>query len=75
MNTIYLIASGDLRASANQKCESEQLKMEQSLIAAVEKLNGKSSAPTAFARRSGTVSSIPRNLGWRSSQISPPKRR
>src|SRR5580704_10057296 len=41
MNTIYLIASGDLRASANQKCESEQLKMEQSLIAAVEKLNGK----------------------------------
>jgi len=40
MNTIYLIASGDLRASANRKCESEQLKMEQSLIAAVEKLKG-----------------------------------
>ena len=35
MNTIYLIASGDLRESANRVCESEQLKMEQSLIATV----------------------------------------
>jgi hypothetical protein len=41
MNAIYLIASGDLRASANQKCEAEQQKMEQSLIAAIEKLHGK----------------------------------
>jgi hypothetical protein len=48
MDTIYLIASGDLRASANQKCESEQLKMEQSLIAAVEKLNGKVQRAHAF---------------------------
>src|SRR5271156_4759059 len=41
MGTIYLIASGDLRASANQKCEAEQLKMEQSLITTVEELGGK----------------------------------
>lgn len=41
MNTIYLIASGDLRASANQACEAEQLKMERSFIAAVEKLGEK----------------------------------
>ena len=40
MNTIYLIASGDLRESANRKCEAEQLKMEASLIAAVESLGG-----------------------------------
>src|SRR4051794_39059430 len=37
---IYLIASGDLRESANRKCESEQQKMEQSLVAAVKKLGG-----------------------------------
>jgi hypothetical protein len=41
MSTIYLIASGDLRASANQTCEAEQQKMEQSLIAVVEELGGK----------------------------------
>src|ERR1700683_4432060 len=48
MNTIYLIASGDLRESANRVCESEQLKMEQSLIAAVEKLGGKVQRAHAF---------------------------
>jgi hypothetical protein len=40
MGKTYLIASGDLRASANQKCETEQLKMEKSLTAAVESLGG-----------------------------------
>lgn len=29
---IYLLANGDLRASANQKCEREQLLMEAKLI-------------------------------------------
>jgi hypothetical protein len=33
--TIILIANGDLRASANQKCEIEQLAMEAKLIAAI----------------------------------------
>ena len=40
MSTCYLIASGDLRTSANQKCEAEQQKMEQKLIAAIKKLGG-----------------------------------
>jgi L-fucose isomerase-like protein len=40
MGKIYLIASGDLRASANQKCEEEQRKMEKSLTAAIESLGG-----------------------------------
>src|SRR5262245_51848487 len=39
--TIYLIASGDLRASANQKCQPAQSAMEAQVIAAVEKLGGK----------------------------------
>lgn len=33
--TVYLIANGDLRASANQKCEREQLAMEALLAAAL----------------------------------------
>ena len=31
MNTVYLIANGDLRASANQKCEAAQLAMEKQI--------------------------------------------
>ncbi len=38
--TIYLIASGDLRASANQKCQAAQTAMEAQVIAAIEKLGG-----------------------------------
>lgn len=34
-NTVYLIANGDLRASANQNCEKEQLAMEAELIKAI----------------------------------------
>jgi hypothetical protein len=40
MKPIYLIASGDLRVSANRKCEAEQQKMEQKLIAAVQSVGG-----------------------------------
>lgn len=40
MNDIYLIANGDLRLSANQKCWPAQQEMEQKLIAAVRKLGG-----------------------------------
>lgn len=35
-STIYLIANGDLRISANQKCESAQAEMEAQIVAAVE---------------------------------------
>jgi len=34
---IYLVASGDLRSSANQTCQAAQAKMEQDLTAAIEK--------------------------------------
>lgn len=38
--TIYMVASGDLRLAANQKCEAAQAAMEKQVIAAVEKLGG-----------------------------------
>ncbi len=41
MDTIYLVASGDLRLSANQNCESAQAEMEHGLVAAVEALGGR----------------------------------
>ena len=37
MKTVFLVASGDLRASANQKCEAAQAAMEQQITAALEK--------------------------------------
>ena len=37
MKTIYLIANGDLRLSANQKCQPAQAAMEAQLTAAVER--------------------------------------
>ena len=36
-STIYLVASGDLRASANQKCQAAQDGLEKDLIIAIEK--------------------------------------
>ena len=36
MKTIYLVASGDLRASANQKCQPAQAAMEKQVTAAIE---------------------------------------
>src|SRR6478672_6019838 len=38
--TIYLVANGDLRLSANQVCEGAQVAMEAKVTAAVEKLGG-----------------------------------
>jgi hypothetical protein len=40
MKTIYLVASGDLRLSANQNCEPAQAAMERQITAAVESLGG-----------------------------------
>jgi hypothetical protein len=37
MNTIYLVANGDLRLSANQKCEPAQAEMEKALVEAIER--------------------------------------
>src|SRR6516165_9091131 len=36
MNTVYLVANGDLRLSANQKCEDAQAAMEKALIEAIQ---------------------------------------
>ena len=41
METIYLVASGDLRLSANQNCEAAQAAMEKQLVAAVESLGSR----------------------------------
>jgi hypothetical protein len=37
MKTVYLVASGDLRASANQKCQEAQAAMEKQVTAAIER--------------------------------------
>jgi hypothetical protein len=37
METIYLVASGDLRISANRNCEAAQAEMERQLVAAIER--------------------------------------
>jgi hypothetical protein len=41
MKTIYLVASGDLRLSANEDCEPAQAAMERQIVAAVESIGGK----------------------------------
>ena len=41
MDTIYLVASGDLRLSANQNCEAAQAAMEKRLVAAIKREGGK----------------------------------
>jgi hypothetical protein len=40
MKTIYLVASGDLRASANQKCQAAQDALEKDLIAVIAREGG-----------------------------------
>src|SRR5258705_12442959 len=37
MNTVYLVANGDLRLAANQICEPAQAAMEKGLVAAIQK--------------------------------------
>ena len=71
--TIYLIASGDLRESANRVCESEQLKMEQTLIAAVEKLGGKVQRAHAFRPEVGHSFIDSQKYGMEVFQNIPPK--
>jgi hypothetical protein len=41
MDTIYLVASGDLRLSANQDCQAAQAAMEKQLVAAIKREGGK----------------------------------
>ena len=73
MKTVYLIANGDLRLSANQKCQEAQAAMEPQIIAAVERegWHGPARASVRSEKRS-TASSTARNTAWRSSAHIPP---
>ncbi len=51
--TVYLVASGDLRASANQQCEAAQQAMEASLIAAVKACGGTVKRAHGFRKKDG----------------------
>ena len=59
MQPIYLIASGDLRLSANRNCEPAQSAMEQQLTRAIEKLGGsvKRAHPFDPVRQHGFIDS------------------
>ena len=59
MQPIYLVASGDLRLSANRNCEAAQSAMEQQLARAVERLGGtvKRAHPFDPARQHGFIDS------------------
>ncbi len=59
MKTIYLVASGDLRLSANQDCQAAQAAMEQQVVAAVERLGGtvKRAHPYDEQKRHGFIDS------------------
>ena len=48
MDTVYLVASGDSRASANVKCEPTQAEMERKLQVAITSLGGKVKRAHAF---------------------------
>jgi hypothetical protein len=57
--TIYLVANGDLRLSANQKCEPAQSEMEKMIIAAVQREGGKINRahPFVAAKQHGFIDS------------------
>jgi hypothetical protein len=59
MKPIYLVASGDLRLSANQSCEAAQAEMEKQVVDAVERLGGKvvRAHPYDPAKRHGFIDS------------------
>jgi hypothetical protein len=59
MNTVYLVANGDLRLSANQKCEPAQAAMEKALAAAIQHqgFNVKRAHPFDEAKGHGFIDS------------------
>ena len=52
-NTIHLVASGDLRASANQKCQEAQTALEKDLTAAIEKEGYSVTRAHSFDKKKG----------------------
>jgi hypothetical protein len=59
MNTVYLVANGDLRLSANQKCQPAQAAMEEALVGAIERegFNVKRAHPFDEAKGHGFIDS------------------
>jgi hypothetical protein len=57
MNTVYLVANGDLRLSANQKCEAAQAAMEKALVGAIQRegFNVKRAHPFDEAKGHGFI--------------------
>ena len=53
MKTIYLIANGDLRTSANQTCEQAQSAMEQQIIGAIKREGGQVRRAHPFVKQKG----------------------
>ncbi len=53
MKTVYLIANGDLRTSANQKCEAAQAAMEKQIVAALKKEGWKVKRAHPFSKLKG----------------------
>ena len=53
MDTVYLVASGDLRLAANQNCQAAQAAMESQVIAAVEREGGRVERAHPFDERKG----------------------
>ena len=72
---VYLVASGDLRLTANQECWPAQAKMEEALTTALEgrRLDVVRAHPYDPPR--STASSTPRRWAWRCSANSIRRRR
>jgi hypothetical protein len=65
--TVQLIASGDLRLSANQVCWPAQLAMEQELTRAIEAEGHRVHRAIPTRKRPGTGSLVPKRKAWKSS--------
>ena len=75
-NQVLLVASGDLRLSANQKCWPAQQEMEQALDPRRRRRRLRAGAgPSLQTRPSSTASSPRKRKAWRSSARSIPRRR
>ena len=64
---IDLKANGDLRGSANQKCETAQLAVDAALIKAIKLEGAPSSVRMLFAKRLDVVLLMLSNVEWKSS--------
>jgi hypothetical protein len=63
MNTIYLVANGDLRLSANQKCEPAQAEMEKALVGSIQREGFNVKRAHAFDEKKGHGFIDSQNMG------------